>query len=134
MAKGSGKRLTDDAIDTAVRLLDGWSGKLTWDVYLSVLAVDLGHRYTKAAMLRHSRVKLAWEAAKSRVRKIEGSHGSVGLKMAQKRIDELTDRVERLKLENEQLLEQFLRWSYNAYAAGLSPEELDRPLPPDRKA
>ncbi|MGI1678711.1 MAG: hypothetical protein K6L75_08275 [Cellvibrionaceae bacterium] len=129
MAKGTGKRLTDSDIEKAVELLDGWSGKLTWDIYLSVLEADLGHRYTKAAMLRHDRIKSSWDAAKSRVRSIEGGHGSVGLRQANKRIHELNGRLERLTNENHQLLEQFVRWSHNAVLMGMKPEELDRPLP-----
>ena len=132
MAKGAGKRLSDADIATAVELLDGWAGKLTWDIYLSVLELDLGHKYTKAAMLRHDRVKLAWENAKSRVRSVEGGHGSVGMNQAKARIQELTDRLNRMESENNQLLEQFVRWSNNAVMKGLTLEDLDRPLPPSK--
>ncbi len=37
--------------------------------------------------------------------------------------------VERLKAENARLLEQFVRWAYNANNRGVSEEVLNRPLP-----
>lgn len=128
MVKGVGKRLSDADINAAVLLLDSWSGKLTWDVYLSVLEVEIGHKYTKAAMLRHDRIKYAWDSAKSRVREIEGGHGTVTLNLAKQRIEELNNRIERLERENNQLLEQFVRWANNAVAKGLTIDDLDRPL------
>ena len=57
-------KLTDKDIEKAVLLLDGWAGKLTWDRYLAVLAVEIGHTYTKVAMLRQPRIKAAWDLAK----------------------------------------------------------------------
>ncbi len=129
MTPSIAKRLTDADIEAAVRLLDGWSGKLTWERYLSILAVDIGHKYTKAAMLRHPRIKSAWESAKSRIRGNEGSHGTVGMKQAKAHIQKLTNRVERLEKENNQLLEQFIRWANNATQKGLTIDDLDRPLP-----
>lgn len=128
MVKRVGKRLSDANINSAVLLLDSWSGKLTWEVYLSVLEVEIGHKYTKAAMLRHNRIKAAWDCAKSRVRKVDGGHGTVGLNQAKLRIYELKNRVERLEKENNQLLEQFVRWANNAVNKGLTIDDLDRPL------
>lgn len=126
------KRLTNADIGVALRLLDSWSGKLTWETYLSILAVELGHKYTKAAMLRHPRIKSAWNSAKDRIQTNEGGHGTIGMKQAQNQIRILKNRVERLELENNQLLEQFLRWAKNATEKGLTIDDLDRPLPPVR--
>ncbi len=126
------KRLTDADIKASVELLDSWSGKLTWEVYLSVLAIQLKHKYTKAAMLRHPRIKSAWNNAKDRVQKSEGGHGTVGMKQARDRIRALENRVTRLEQENYQLLEQFLRWAKNAADRGIYIDDLDRPLPPAR--
>lgn len=126
------KRLTETDINISLRLLDSWSGKLTWETYLSVLAVELGHKYTKAAMLRHPRIKSAWNNAKDRIQSSEGGHGTIGMKQAENRIRILQNRVERLEQENNQLLEQFLRWAKNASEKGLNIDDLDRPLPPAR--
>jgi hypothetical protein len=37
--------------------------------------------------------------------------------------------IDRLKAENARLLEQFVRWAYNANNRGVSEEVLNRPLP-----
>lgn len=128
-------KLSDKGIDAAVKLLDGWAGKLTWERYLTVLELEIGHKYTKAAMLRHPRIADAWRHAKDRSSNVsEGGYGNVALSQAQARIKRLESRVERLERENNLLLEQFLRWSYNAASRGLSPEVLERPLPPSKSS
>ncbi|GAB0078807.1 hypothetical protein I4I80_04575 [Pseudomonas syringae pv. tomato] len=125
-------KLHDTGIDKAVRLLDGWTGKLTWDRYLAVLEVEVGHKYTKAAMLRHPRIKLAWDHAKGLASDGGGAPGSrnaVETEKALERVRLLEGRVERLNRENQVLLEQFVRWSHNALRKGVTLEELEAPLP-----
>ena len=121
-------KLADAGIEQAVRLLDGWAGKLTWDRYLALLEVEIGHKYTKAAMLRHARIKAAWDDAKEKMRD-GGGVGPVATTQALERIRLLESRVERLTRENNSLLEQFIRWAHNATRRGLRLEDLDRPLP-----
>lgn len=123
-------KMTDLMINQSVLMLDGWAGKLTWDLYLEALSVDIGHRYTKAAMLRHDRIKDAWDHAKERCRGVdEGSAKPPEIALMNSRNRELEERVERLTRENNRLLEQFVRWAHNASRRGMSQEELDRPLP-----
>ena len=125
-------KLTDTGIEKAVRLLDGWAGKLTWDRYLAMLEVDVGHKYTKAAMLRHSRIKIAWDRAKELSRDGDGiktHHGAVELEKALERVRLLESRVDRLNRENSALLEQFVRWGHNAVRRGLTLDDLDTHLP-----
>ena len=123
-------KMTDLMINQSVLMLDGWAGKLTWDLYLEALSVDIGHRYTKAAMLRHDRIKDAWDHAKERCRGVdEGSTQPPEIALMNSRNRELEERVERLTRENNRLLEQFVRWAHNASRRGMSQEELDRPLP-----
>ncbi len=125
-------KLNDTGIEKAVRLLDGWAGKLTWDRYLAMLEVDIGHKYTKAAMLRHPRIKSAWDHAKEHAKDDNGvsvSRSAVETNKALERVKLLEARVERLTRENNALLEQFVRWSHNAVRGGLTLDDLDRPLP-----
>lgn len=127
----SAPRLNDRTIERAVRVLDIWTGKLTWDRYLDELARILGHRYTKVAMLNRPRIAEAWRLAKQRSPSGEIRAGDAALARAQERLDALRNENERLRLENDQLKEQFLRWQYNAYQLkALTIDELDRPLPP----
>ncbi|KGS15264.1 hypothetical protein ALP73_00198 [Pseudomonas coronafaciens pv. garcae] len=125
-------KLNDTGIDKAVRLLDGWTGKLTWDRYLAMLEVEIGHKYTKAAMLRHPRIKSAWGHAKELARDESGvpvSRSAIETEKALERVRLLEGRVERLTRENQVLLEQFVRWSHNALRKGMSLAELEAPLP-----
>lgn len=126
-------KLNDTGIDKAVRLLDGWTGKLTWDRYLAMLEVEIGHKYTKAAMLRHPRIKSAWDHAKELAREdgsVAVSRSSVEVEKALERIKLLEERVDRLSRENHSLLEQFVRWSHNITRNGkMTLDELERPLP-----
>lgn len=124
-------KLSDRNIEQAVELLDSWAGKLTWDRYLAVLEVEIGHKYTKVAMLRQPRIRAAWEKSKSRAHENAPTtgYGNIALVQSELRIKELDARVKRLKDENNQLLEQFVRWAHNATRRGLSLSDLDRPLP-----
>ncbi|MBN3471289.1 hypothetical protein G0D98_22955 [Pseudomonas savastanoi pv. phaseolicola] len=126
-------KLNDTGIDKAVRLLDGWTGKLTWDRYLAMLEVEIGHKYTKAAMLRHPRIKSAWDHAKELARDdsaVPVSRSAIETEKALERVRLLEERVERLTRENHALLEQFVRWSHNIIRNGKMPlDELERPLP-----
>jgi len=132
-------RLKDADILRAVRLLDGWTGKLTWDRYLAVLSTELGHLYTKPAMHKQPRIIGAWNAAHKRL--AEGmaeagarSIGDAAMAEMHRKNAGLRAEVARLEQENHLLLERFLRWSHNAARAGLSPERLDAPLPVTEKA
>lgn len=124
-------RLNDEDIEKAVRLLESWHGKLTWDRYLPVLAGQIGHTYTKMAMHKHPKVMVAWDAAKMRLQAngLGTIHGNQVIELAKRRISELEAKNERLELENHQLLEKFLRWSYNAKGRGMTPADLDKELP-----
>lgn len=129
-----GPRLSDADIEKAVRLLDGWSGKLTWDRYLAVLATEIGHLYTKPAMHKQPRILAAWNGARKRLNEAKeevgaDSTGDAAIAEANRRVERLRAQVARLEQENRDLLEQFLRWSLNAVRAGLSPERLNAPLP-----
>lgn len=125
-------KLNDSGIDKAVRLLDGWAGKLTWDRYLAMLEVEIGHKYTKAAMLRHPRIKAAWDHAKELARDDAGANvfrSAIETEKALERVKLLESRVERLTRENNALLEQFVRWGHNAVRGGLTLDDLERSLP-----
>lgn len=125
------KQLTDNDIETVVKILDGWTGKLTWEALIDAIQIRIGCRYTRQALDRHERIKRAYTVRKNTLR-----HGteipevrSVELQKALQRIERLTAENERLKAENSALLEQFARWAYNAHTKGLDEAILNRPLP-----
>jgi hypothetical protein len=126
-------RLTDANIEKAVRLLDGWTGKLTWDRYLAVLATEIGYLYTKPGLRKQPRIVNAWDMAHTRlsegVREVGArGGGDAAIAEAHRKIVALRAENARLIQENRDLLERFLMWSHNAARAGLTPERLDASL------
>ena len=133
------KQLTDNDIEMAVKILTGWHDTITWEAFLEVLSTARGYRITKQAIhQRHTRIVDAFNDAKKRARKnrhirrIKGEvtrHGDVALAYQIEQNRKLQAQIELLKRENHDLLEQFLRWQYNAATGGVTREILDLPLP-----
>lgn len=125
------KRLRDRDIEQICSILDGWSGKLTWDFLIEAIKNRLAHQFTRQALDRHERIKLAFETRKRALKNgtVKPEVQTVEMQKATQRIERLQAENERLKAENNQLLAQFARWAYNAYAKGLTEEHLNRPLP-----
>ena len=126
-----GKNLTDDAIEQIVRILDGWSGKLTWDGLIEAVVARLHCKYTRQALHKHERIRAAYTLRKGAL-----ARGEAVVSACVQPIDEATARIARLEIENQRLeaenqrlLEQFAVWAYNAHSRGLSKEFLSRPLP-----
>lgn len=131
-SKKRSKNLGDAEIKQIVEILDGWSDKLTWDLLINAIELRVFSRYTRQALYKHERIRNAFELKKSELS--EGGKGvprvaSPQLQIALDRIARLESENRRLESENNQLLEQFARWAYNAHTRGLDHEFLNRPLP-----
>ncbi|MDO3659161.1 hypothetical protein [Acinetobacter genomosp. 15BJ] len=125
-------RLTKEKIDIALSLLDSWVGKLTWDRFLALLELDVGHKYTKAALLRHPKFKKNWDSKrwiKNDESDVNNSYGFKGLNSALAKIDKLENTIERLEKENNLLIEKFVVWATNAANKGITLDELNKPIP-----
>lgn len=118
-------------IESICSILDGWSGRLTWEALISVIQDRLGLTFTRQALDKHDRIKIAYKTRKQSLREKPGqiSASSVEMQKVLERLERLKAENERLKAENSQLLEQFARWAYNAYSKGLTQEYLNRQLP-----
>ncbi len=131
----SAPRLTDSDIDKAIELLSGWTGKLTWRAYLVILAMELphGHVYSKVAMLKQPRIKDAWNIARARLADDtkdagEKRYGSSAVGALRRKLDETREELRASKALNNELLEQFQRWQFNAERHRLKLSQLDAPL------
>ena len=134
MPKSRAKNLDDKTIELIVGILDGWSGKLTWDLLADAIAKRTGAHYTRQALDKHARIKMAFQLRKERLtgvpqatRKRKLSEAETGALM--QRYERLLAENERLVRENDRLLEQFQTWLYNAHLRGLTREYLNTPLP-----
>lgn len=127
-----GKNLTDDAIEQIVRLLDGWDGKLTWEALIDASVTRLHCKYTRQALHKHERIRMAYALRKESLRAQTGvvvQRGARAQTDAMVRIARLEAENERLEVENQRLLEQFVVWAYNAHTRGLDKEFLNQSLP-----
>lgn len=134
MVKRRARNIDDPAIIQIVGVLDGWAAKLSWDLLIDEIERRLGLRYTRQALDKHARIKIAYQSTKKRLSKAPGPEHHQ--KLSSQEVGAITERLERLaaenarlKMENDCLLEQFVTWAYNAYLKGLTKEYLNTPLP-----
>lgn len=126
-----GKNLSDDAIAQIVRILDEWSGKLTWETLIDAIVKRLYYRYTRQALHKHERIRNAYKLKKEVVSKCNSSKltNTAEIDQVEARIARLESENQRLETENQRLLEQFVIWAYNAHSRGLTKDFLSQPLP-----
>jgi hypothetical protein len=132
MQQRRAKNLSDNDIKTIVEILDGWTGKLTWELLIDAIELRLYNRYTRQALFKHERIRNAYKLQKDKLSRDSGrirQTFSPELRIAMERIDRLESENRRLESENQHLLEQFVRWAYNAHTQGLDHDFLSRPLP-----
>lgn len=125
MPRDRSPNLDGDQIAAIVRIVKCLPGQPTWQDVVEKVQAELGARYAWKALGRHDAVRLALRARRNGApaRRPSGKHGK-------------KDDTERLGAElkacralNEALMERDARRSYNAYACGVTEEDLDRPLP-----
>ncbi|MFK5893997.1 MAG: hypothetical protein QM504_12320 [Pseudomonadota bacterium] len=127
------KHISDTDIEKIVSLIDGWDDdvKFTWEKLCDRAKDHLSIMTTRQTLQKFNRIKDAYEQKKILLRQ----NGKVkskpvpSLNIAAKRIAKLDAENTRLKREQEQLLSQFMVWQYNAYANGMSMEQLNNPMP-----
>ena len=127
------KNLSDGDIAKIIGILDGWSGRLTWDLPIEAVERHLFARYMRQALHKHPQIQSAFELRKKVLsEKGEGQRKLASppeMQAALDQIGRLEAQVQRLEADNNRLLEQFARWAYNANMRGLDEEFLNSPLP-----
>jgi hypothetical protein len=127
------KNLAENDIAEIVSILDGWTGALTWELLIESIRQRRGQEYTRQGLHRHVRLRDAFRLRKAILSETEAFSpnrpDSIELQVELERNARLEGEVQRLKMENNHLLEQFARWAYNAHMRGLDEAFLNRPLP-----
>lgn len=125
------ENLDDEKIEKIVQILDGWSGKLTWNKLIDEIALHLKNQYTRQTLAKHTRIKSAYELIKGNKLDTEKKkiYTPIEINVLIQELEKIKAENKRLKKEKQDLLAQFARWTYNSYAKGISKEELDKPLP-----
>lgn len=133
MIRSREKNLDDEVVVGIVQVLDGWSDRLSWEALIEAVEKRAGLRYTRQALHRHERIRLAFAVRKKALSGQRSEQpreaASPELQVALERIARLEGENQRLVAENNSLLEQFARWAYNSQTRNLTKEFLNRPLP-----
>jgi len=126
------KHLTDKDIKNIVSLLDGWNSdsKLTWDNLCKLALKRHSISPTRQTIQKPVRIKKAFKDRKKALKLGQEKHKTpASLSIAAKRIEKLENENSRLESESNDLLAQFVVWQYNAYANGMTVEQLNRSMP-----
>jgi hypothetical protein len=125
------KHLTKQDIEAIVNLILGWSDeKLSWDAICEASEALVGKKPTRQSLNNNQAIKDAFTARKSGIRQV-GIHKPKpsNLNVAADRIFHLQAENDMLKKKNAALLEQFVKWQYNAYKHGMTEAKLNESMP-----
>lgn len=125
------KHLKQADIEAIVGIIRGWpTEKLTWEGICHAAAKALGKTPTRQTLNTHAAIKDAYTAKKSGL-KVYGPRTAMpsSLAVAAQRIARLQTENDELRVKNDALLEQFVKWQYNAYKHGLKEPQLNADLP-----
>ena len=123
------EHLTEKEVKTAVRLIEGWEGKLTWQKLIDKLTAETGRSEapTRQTLYSHENIATAWHAIKHRVK--NKSPRAPSLAMADNMIERRDATNLILEAQVARYEEQFMRWLYNAGKRGVSIKQLNEALP-----
>lgn len=126
--------LTPQRIDKIIDIIHGWEGRLTWPALIKAVAAKMHATYTRQALFKQERIRVAYEIYRvSKPNAAVGKPVSAALKASMERIQRLELENAELKKREALLLEQFVRWAYNASTRGLSEVFLNQTLPPTNR-
>ncbi|MCE0482605.1 MAG: hypothetical protein LV479_00015 [Methylacidiphilales bacterium] len=119
--------LTDRDIGAIVKIIDGWTGDLTWQALIDRVEIVRHARYTRQSLAKHGRIQQAFSNQIQREEQKSTRRPEVDIH--KDRIARLEAEISRLEAENNRLLEQFARWAYRASQKNLDQNYLNQPLP-----
>lgn len=133
MKKKRAPDLTDERIQIVLEALDGWQGKLTWDLLIAAVEKSTGIVYSRFTFSEYPEISNAFALKKGILRGTWKGGAPVPrdqrLRAALEQVGRLQGTVERLMHENMLLKEQFVTWAHNAERKGVTIMMLSAPLP-----
>jgi hypothetical protein len=124
------------------QIILAWEGpRIEWEEVRKVVQRKYPRGdWKRQSLARHPRIQQAFNDAKRRLaRERDETRSRAGKAIRPKagsdeflqgRIEFLAGRVRELEMENTRLKERFVRWERNAFTAGMTMQQLDRPLLP----
>lgn len=137
MKKNRAPDLTRERIEQILETLDTWKGKLTWELLIDAFEVSSGYRYSRFTFAEYEEITTAFglrkEALRGTLPNSRGTPRDERVRAAIEQAEREKAKSERLKVENNLLLEQFVTWAINAERKGVTLDMLNAPLPkPER--
>ena len=133
MKKARAPALTEERIQLVLDTLDGWKGKLTWDLLIESVHEATGITYSRFTFAEYPAITNAFTLRKEAVRSEAGKPARLPrderVRTAMEETDRYKAKAERLEAQNQLLLEQFVTWAYNAERKGVTMDMLNEPLP-----
>lgn len=133
MKKTRAPDLTGERLRVVLDTLDGWKGKLTWDLLIEAVEKATGVAYSRFTFAEYPQIANAFALKKDALRgtwKAErGAPRDERVRAALEQVDRYKAKVQRLEQENQLLLEQFVTWAHNAERKGVTVTMLNAPLP-----
>lgn len=125
------RHLKQGDIDAIVDIIRGWpTDKISWEGICEASAKVIGTAPTRQTLNAHAAIKVAYTAKKSGLKvQVPRSAMPSSLAVAAQRIARLQTENNELRMRNDALLEQFVKWQYNAYKHGLKEHQLNAELP-----
>jgi hypothetical protein len=124
------KHLSQVDVGAIVDIIRGWpTEKLTWKEICEAAAKVIDKTPTRQTLNAHQAIKDAYAAKKSGL-KVHGTRTAMpsSLAVAAQRIARLQTENDELRKKNSALLEQFVKWQYNAHKHGLKEYQLNEDL------
>jgi len=132
MKKTRAPDLTPERIQVVLEMLDGWKGKLTWDLLITAVEKVTGIAYSRFTFSEYPEIANAFALKKEALRGTWKGELAVPrdarVRAALEQVDRLQATVDRLKQENTLLKEQFVTWAHNAERKGVTIMMLNAPL------
>lgn len=122
--------LTSERIDTIIEIIHSWDGRLTWSALIKAVDQKMHCNYTRQALYKQERIRIAFEVYRTRNDNATSTRQvPIALRACVERVKRLEQENLELKKREALLLEQFVRWAYNAASRGLTENFLNQALP-----
>lgn len=133
MKKARAPALTEERIQIVLDTLDGWRGKLTWDLLIESVHEATGITYSRFTFAEYPSITNAFAVRKEALRSADGKPvrepRDQRLREALAKLEVSKAKAARLEVENQLLLEKFVTWATNAENKGVTISMLNKPLP-----
>lgn len=125
------ENLSPSTIAGIVRILAEWQGDISWKALIDVVERRYRSRYTRQALHKHRDIYDAYVRQKEGTQGLSGNSSRTRLDAQQleQRLSRLEADIARLTAENGRLMEQQVRFIYNAHIRGIDKALLSQELP-----